>query len=91
MNRPLRHSAKRAPRATMDPGDLERALFHWPNVIASTDPGTWSGQFARSVASRSNRRGWRPSVKEWPIMHRMVRDLFTADDDSDVELIEREG
>ncbi|NRB19472.1 MAG: hypothetical protein HRU33_18395 [Rhodobacteraceae bacterium] len=72
------HRRTFTPRAT--PDEIERLIYHMPTVagLAETD---FAKGFAQSMMKQSRRRGWKPSLKQLPIMRELVSDLFTHDPD----------
>ncbi|SFC77830.1 hypothetical protein [Tropicimonas isoalkanivorans] len=66
---------------------VEELLFHWPAVVRTASKG-WPADFARSIASQSRRRNWRPSPKQRDLMQRMVSELFTNTGEDDFQVIE---
>ena len=84
----MRHQRQTiAPEAT--PDEIERLIFHMPTVasVAETD---FAKGFAQSIVKQSRRSGWKPSLKQLPVMRELVSDLFTHDPDQgrDIQLSE---
>ncbi|WP_375262796.1 hypothetical protein [Palleronia sp.] len=67
---------------------VEELVFHMPTVErqASSD---WAKSFAASIRKQSRRRNWHPSPKQLSMMHRLVAEVFTHQDD-DITLIEED-
>ena len=67
--------------------EIERLLFHWPNVMrAATDD--WARGFSLSIWKQSSRRGWHPSPKQFSLMQKMVKEFFANGGKDEVALIE---
>lgn len=76
-------------RADISPSELERLLWHMPNV-ARHATSEFARGFAQSVLKQSQRRAWRPSAKQLPIMRELVSDLFRngGNEEGDGQVIE---
>jgi hypothetical protein len=81
------HRRTFTPQAT--PDEIERLIYHMPTVARLAENDFAKG-FAHSVMKQSRRKGWKPSLKQLPVMRELVSDLFTHDPDQggDIQLIE---
>ena len=68
---------------------LERAIFHWPAVVARTPKG-WARDFALSIQRNARKPWWKPTDRQGQIMRRMVAELFDGTAEGEPELIEEE-
>jgi hypothetical protein len=70
--------------------ELERALFHWPAVIAGLERGSWEHGFALSVLRNARNRAWRPTPRQAAVMRDILAALLRTDWRQG-EVIEREA
>ena len=78
--------------STDTPRTVDELLWSWPSVCQSATT-EWAKDFARSIASQSRRRNWKPSPKQHQLMQRLVNELYQHrgdfDGGDDFDLIER--
>lgn len=69
--------------------EIERLIHHMPTVARLAE-NNWAQGFAQSIVKQSHRRGWKPSLKQLPVMRELVSDLFThaSQEEGDLQLIE---
>ncbi len=61
---------------------IDELLWSWPTVCEAAT-NEWARNFARSIASQSRRRNWKPSPKQHLLMQRMVNELYQRCDNFD--------